>query len=241
MATVPKELPKRILLKISGEMLSSGQRHFTLSALEHIVSSIKATKADGHHEIGIVIGGGNLFRGRDAEQLKIAPHIADRVGMLATCMNALILREVFEQSGLQALVMGDFLLHPNIDPFHVAHAVQALQAHQIVIFANGLAQPFFTTDTASVVRAQEIGADLVIKATKVPGVFDKDPCQHQDAMRYTTLTYAEALERRIEVMDDTAFCLLRKAHLPLFVFQFGHPLSLCKALLQPDCGTWIIS
>ena len=179
-----EELPKRILLKMSGEMLSSTKNGFAHSSLEHIASSIKATRADGIREIGIVIGGGNLFRGRDAEHLHIPSHIADRVGMLATCMNALIMREFFEKSGLPAIVMGDFLLHPNIDPFHVAHAKQALESHQIVIFANGLAQPFFTTDTASVVRAQEIEADLLIKATKVPGVFDKDPLKHKDATRY---------------------------------------------------------
>jgi uridylate kinase len=236
-----KQLPKRILLKISGEMLSSKQQNFTLSSLEHIGASIKATKAEGIHEIAIVIGGGNLFRGRDAETLKITPHIADRVGMLATCMNALVLQDFLEQAGLEALVMGDFLLHPNISPFHLIHAKKALSAHQIVIFANGLAQPFFTTDTAAVVRAQEINADLIMKATKVPGVYDKDPCLHKDAKRYTTLTYAEALEKKIGVMDDTAFCLLQKAHLPLFVFQFGRPLSLCKALLQPNCGTWVTS
>lgn len=222
-------------------MLASAKGSFAHASLEHIVSSIKATQADGIKEIGIVIGGGNLFRGRDAEHLQLPPHITDRVGMLATCMNALILREFLEMSGLPAVVMGDFLLHPNIDPFHVSHAKQALEAHQIVIFANGLAQPFFTTDTASVVRAQEIGADLLVKATKVPGVFDKDPFKHKDAIRYETLTYAEALKKKIEVMDDTAFCLLQKAKLPLFVFQFGHPLSLCKALLQHECGTWVLS
>ena len=236
-----KKAPKRVLLKISGEMLASEQQRFSPSSLEQIVSSIKETKEDGLHEIAVVIGGGNLFRGRDASDLNIAPYVADRVGMLATCMNALVLREVFEQAGLPSLVMGDFLLHPNIDPFHEAHARNALDKHRIVIFANGLAQPFFTTDTASIVRAQEIGADVVIKATKVPGVFDKDPLKHKDAIRYTTLTYREALERKIEVMDDTAFCLLQKARLPLFVFQFGRPNSLCKALVQPDCGTWVLA
>lgn len=233
--------PKRILLKLSGEMLSSGQKTFTPSALEHIVESIRATKKDGIGEIGIVIGGGNLFRGREAQKLNIRQTTADRVGMLATCMNGLILQETFEQAGLSAIVMGDGSLHPHIEPFYALQAKKELEKQTIVIFVNGLAQPFFTTDTAAVVRAQEIEADLVVKATKVPGVFDKDPVAFPDAHRYTTLSYAQALEKKLEVMDDTAFCLLQKSKLPLFVFRFGHPLSFCKAFLQQECGTWIVS
>lgn len=229
----------RILLKLSGELLASNGNNFDLKSIEQIVSCIQATYSDGIQQIGLVIGGGNLFRGREAQQLHLKLPIADRVGMLATCMNALILKEFLNKSGIPALVMGDFLFHPNIDPYHVDRAKHALNEHTIVIFANGLAQPFFTTDTASVVRAQEIEANVLVKATKVAGIFDKDPCKYKDAKKYTSLTCSKALMENIQVMDDTAFCLLKTSKIPLFVYQFGKPLSLAEALKTPSCGTWV--
>lgn len=232
--------PRRVLIKLSGELLSSDHTNFHRTSIEKIISSIQETFQDGIREIGLVVGGGNLYRGREAHKLELCPHIADRVGMLATCMNALILKEFLEKAGLSCVVMGDFLGNPVIEPYCIDRAKEALSKHRVVIFANGLAQPFFTTDTASVVRAQEIEADLVVKATKVPGVFDKDPCLHSDAKRYTTLTFAQALSHKLQVMDDTAFCLLQKAKLPLFVYCFGAPNSIYKAISTKDTGTWVV-
>lgn len=232
--------PRRLLLKLSGELLSSDHTNFHRPSIEKIVSSIQETYNDGIREIGLVIGGGNLFRGREAKKLAVRPYIADRVGMMATCMNALILKEFLEKAGLASIVMSDVPYNPALEPFQLDRAKEALEAHRIVIFANGLAQPFFTTDTASVVRAQEIEADLVVKATKVPGVFDKDPCLHSDAKRFSTLTFSQALSHKLQVMDDTAFCLLQRARLPLFVYCFGAPNSLYKALNTQDAGTWVV-
>lgn len=232
--------PRRILLKLSGELLSSDHSNFHLPSVERIISSIQETFQDGIREIGVVIGGGNLFRGREAHKLGVRPYVADRVGMLATCMNALILKECLEKVGLSSVVMGDFYGNPTIESYSIDKAKKALSSHHIVIFANGLAQPFFTTDTAAVVRAQEIEADLVVKATKVPGVFDKDPCLHTDAKRYTTLTFLQAISHKLQVMDETAFCLLHQAKLPLFVYSFGSPNSIYKALNTKETGTWVV-
>lgn len=232
--------PRRILLKLSGELLSSDHTNFNRHAIDKIVSSIQATIQDGICEMAIVIGGGNLFRGREAQKLDMTPYVADRIGMLSTCMNALVLQEFLKKAGLSSFVMADALTHPCIEPFNPFRAQALLEQKHILLFANGLAQPFFTTDTASVVRAREIEADVLVKATKVPGVYDKDPALYSNAKRYTSLTFATALKNKIEVMDDTAFCLLQRANLPLFVYRFGTPHSIKEALHTPESGTWVV-
>src|SRR5437667_5116882 len=200
---------KRSLLKLSGEALM-GDDSFGINraTIERIVGEIAQVAALGL-EIAVVIGGGNIFRGVAPGAAGMDRATADYIGMLATIMNALALQDAMRQAGVNARVQSALNIEQVVEPYIRKRAIRYLEQGRIVIFAAGTGNPFFTTDTAASLRAAEIGADIVLKATKVDGVYDRDPMKHPGAKRYTEISYNQALAERLEVMDATSIVLCR--------------------------------
>ena len=190
-------------------------------------------------QIGLVIGGGNIFRGITLAPVGLHRTTADQMGMLATVMNALAMQDVLEREGIAARVMSALAMPELCETLERRRAVQHLQQGRVVIFAAGTGNPFFTTDSAASLRGIEIDAELVLKATKVDGVYSADPMQDASAVRYTRLTYDEVLEQQLNVMDTTAFVLCREQNLPLRVFNMNRPGALMRILRGSDEGTLI--
>lgn len=206
--------------------------------LQRIVAEIKSVRETGV-QVAIVVGGGNIFRGIAAAAQGMDRPTADYMGMLATVMNALALRDGLMRHGVTAGVMSALPVAQVVDGYARERAINDLDDGRIVIFAAGTGNPFFTTDTAATLRALEVGADIVFKATKVDGVYDKDPLRHDDARRYDVLTYDEVLENRLGVMDATAIALCRDNNLPLRVFNINKSESMMRAVLGEDEGTLV--
>ncbi len=228
---------KRVLLKLSGEMLTTpGTFGIELEAMSSVTGEIASVVSMGV-QLGIVIGGGNFLRGR---QLQDNPHIdrvtADTMGMLATTMNAIALRDGLESAGVKAVVLGALAIDGVCDPVDIRRARQLLNEGVVVILAGGTGRPFFTTDTCAALRAAEIDADVLLKGTKVDGVYNKDPHVHDDAERYHALTYQQALAERLGVMDLTAFSLCMDQSIPIVVFKL-EPGSLQAVVRGDDVGT----
>ena len=228
-----------ILLKLSGEILA-GERGWGYSpqSLFSILNVIAALWKEGIR-IGIVVGGGNIWRGRMRGEIGLGRVVADEVGMLATVMNALVLQDKLRQLHVKTRVIGamDFgKFAPSLSP---VDAARLYRAGELLIFAGGTSNPFFTTDTAAVLRAAEIGAEVVIKGTKVDGVYDKDPEKYPDAKRYSTISVEEVLEKKLGVIDMTAASLLRDVGLKMIVFNIGKPENLAKIVAGEDIGTLI--
>lgn len=230
---------KRILLKLSGESLS-GEGHFGISqkVLSHIVSEISSVRDLGV-EVGVVIGGGNIFRGSNLVSLGVDRADADYVGMLATVMNAIVLREALKQKGISARALSALQIDTVIELYIRNRAITYLEEGSVVIFAAGTGNPFFTTDTAAALRGTEIGASVVLKATKVDGVYDKDPCLYSDAVRYDTVSFDEALGKELKVMDSTALALCRDQNLPIVVFDIFRFHSLSRIVQGEKEGTLV--
>lgn len=208
---------KRILLKLSGESLKSPQASpFDFLILSRLATHISELCQQGI-QVAIVIGGGNLFRG--AQQDEIERVTADHIGMLATMMNGLALQEVLKKMGITCHVMAPYAYIPCMKTYSVTQARHHLEENHVVICVGGTGSPYFTTDTASVLRALELNCDALLKATNVLGVYDKDPKHHKDAVLLPRLTFDEVIEKRYQVMDLTAFTLARDAHLPIIVFS----------------------
>lgn len=188
-------------------------------------------------EVGLVLGGGNLFRGKALSQAGVGRVTGDHMGMLATVMNALALRDALERIDLPARIMSAIPMLGVVDPYHRRKAITHLRNGQVVIFAAGTGNPFFTTDTAACLRAIEIGADIVLKATKVDGVYSADPLKNSDAKRYDYLTYKEVLTKGLEVMDSTAICLCQDQGMPLQVFDMAAPKALKRIVTGERVGT----
>lgn len=232
-------LPKRILLKISGEMLK-GEDPLGISGevLARLALSIKEL-IQHNIQVAIVIGAGNLFRGIQGEKLGISQVTADYMGMLATMINGLALQEALRSTGIESEIMSALPCEA------IAPVVSTVKANELiskgipVIFTGGTGNPFFTTDTAAALRAAEIKADLVVKATKVSGVYSKDPNKYPDAIRYERLSYAEALEQKLLVMDHTAFALCMSVNIPIFVFKLWEKPTIIEALQDMTSGTII--
>lgn len=203
-----------------------------------IVAELKEVKKTGV-ELAIVVGGGNIFRGVAPAAQGMDRATADYMGMLATVINALALGDALNQEGVPARVLSALAIERVVEPYIRGRALSHLKQDRIVIFAAGTGNPYFTTDTAASLRAMEIGADVVLKATKVDGVYDKDPMQHADAVRYTKVSYDEALERRLGVMDATAIALCRDNNLPLRVFSINKAGGLLRTILGEDEGTLV--
>ena len=230
---------RRILLKLSGEALM-GESSFGIEPdiIRRVALEIGEVVAAGV-QIGLVIGGGNIFRGIALAPVGLHKTTADQMGMLATVMNALAMQDVLEREGIPARVMSALAMPELCETLERRRAVQHLQQGRVVLFAAGTGNPFFTTDSAASLRGIEIDAELVLKATKVDGVYSADPVQNPDAVRYSRLTYDEVLKQQLNVMDTTAFVLCREQNLPLRVFNMNRPGALMRILRGEDEGTLI--
>jgi uridylate kinase len=228
--------PRRVLLKLSGEILAGDARFgIDAQALSRIADEIVEGARAGA-QIGIVIGGGNLIRGT-ATGGALDRTTADSMGMLGTVINALALQDSLEGRDLQTRVLSAIEMRSLAEPYIRRRAVRHLEKGRVVILAAGTGHPYFTTDTAAVLRAVEIGADVLLKATKVDGVFTDDPMRNPDAVRFETLSYLEAIDRRLNVMDRTAFTMGMDNQLPILVFNVTVPGNLARALRGEIVGT----
>ena len=230
---------KRILLKLSGEALS-GQESFGIDpkVLDRMALEIGQLVGIGV-QVGLVIGGGNLFRGAALNAAGLDRVTGDHMGMLATVMNALALRDALERANISSRVMSAIPMSGVVDHYDRRHAIRALEDGDVVVFAAGTGNPFFTTDSAACLRGIEIDADLVLKATKVDGVYDKDPVKNRDARRFERLDYDQVLEMKLGVMDLTAICLCRDHGMPVRVFQMDKPGALLSIVMGENEGTLI--
>lgn len=230
---------RRILLKLSGEALM-GEDAFGINreVLARVVDEIRDVMATGV-QLALVVGGGNFFRGVSVGAQGMDRAQADYMGMLATVMNALALQDAFEKGGMPTAVLSGLAVTGVVEGYSRRAALAHLTAGRVLIFAGGTGNPFFTTDTAASLRGLEIGADVVLKATKVDGVYDSDPMKNKDAVRYERVTYDEALARRLGVMDATALALCREQNLPLRVFSINKPGSLLRIVLGENEGTLV--
>ena len=230
---------KRILLKLSGETLGgnrgTGFDYDTIRALAESVISIHNLGV----EVGIVIGGGNIFRGSKSAEGNVGRVAGDHMGMLATVINSICLQEMLEQRGILTRVLSAIELNAIAEPYIKRRADRHLEKKRVVIFAAGTGNPFFTTDTAAVLRASEVGAEIVIKATKIDGVYDKDPKLHSDAVRYDVLNYDEVLKKHLKVMDATAIAFCRDNQLPILVLDYQEPDAILRAVCGETVGTLI--
>jgi len=230
---------KRIMLKLSGEALM-GEDSFGINrrAIEGIVGEIDAVVRMGV-EIGVVIGGGNIFRGLAPGAVGMDRATADYMGMLATVMNALALQDSMRQAGLVSRVQSALNIEQVVEPYIRGKAIRYLEEGKVVIFAAGTGNPFFTTDTAAALRGSEVGAEIVLKATKVDGVYTADPKKDPTAQRYSRLSFDEALSRNLRVMDATALALCRDQRLPINVFSIFKKSALQRVVAGEDEGTLV--
>ncbi len=239
-------MTKRILLKISGEALM-GHLAYGLDPqmLDFVVSEIgqaldEAEASGNPCQLALVVGGGNIFRGVQGAATVSDRTRADNMGMLATIMNALALEDAFERHGRSAVVLSGLEVPRAAETFTARGARQHLAAGRVVLFAGGTGSPFFTTDTGAALRASEIGATLLCKATKVDGVYDADPVKHSDATKFARLTLDECISRRLAVMDQTAFSMCRDNNIPILVFSLNTPGNIAAALNGRDVGTLVL-
>ena len=228
---------KRILLKVSGEALAGARgTGFDDETMRAVCGGIKQAHDLGV-QIGVVVGGGNFWRGRSSGRMERT--CADKIGMLATVMNCLAVADMLRQMGVPAVVQTSFVMPQVAQVFTRDAAVQALEEGKVVLFGGGTGCPFFSTDTSSALRAIETGCDVMFKATMVDGVYDKDPKKHPDAVKYSTLTFSEVLEKQLGVMDGTAATLCRENGLPILVFDLAHPANIARAAKGEDIGTLV--
>ena len=230
---------KRILLKLSVESLM-GSQNFGIDAdfLEHLSTEIQAV-AELNVQIGIVIGGGNIYRGLSASKQGIDRVTGDLMGMLATVINSLALQNALERKNLFTRVQSAIMMDEVAEPFILRRARRHLEKNRIVIFSAGTGSPYFTTDTAAALRAIEINADLIIKGTRVDGVYDDDPEKNPNAKMFNQLTFADVLEKNLRVMDLTAITLCRENSLPILVFNMNKKGNLLKLIQGEKVGTII--
>ncbi len=230
---------RRVLLKLSGEALMGGDAYgINPETLARLAAEIK-TVVEAGVQVGVVIGGGNIFRGVAGSAQGMERASADYMGMLATVINALALANALEREGVTVRVQSAIRMDQVVEPYVRRRAIRHLERGRVVIFAAGTGNPFFTTDTAATLRGIEIGADIVFKATKVDGVYDRDPVRHPEAKRYDVITYGEVLAKRLGVMDATAIALCREQNMPLRVFSINKSGSLKRAALGENEGTLV--
>lgn len=228
---------QRVLLKLSGEALAGARgTGFDDATIAAICAGVKKAHDLGA-QIGIVVGGGNFWRGRSSGEMDRM--IADKIGMLATVMNALAVKDMLRRLGVPAVVMTSSVMPQVAEVFTSEKAVAALEGGTVVVFGGGTGNPVFSTDTASALRAIEIGADAMLKATMVDGVYDKDPHKYPDARRYDALTFTEVLDKRLAVMDTAAAALCREGNLPCVVFDLGQPENIARVLQGENIGTLV--
>jgi uridylate kinase len=230
---------KRILLKLSGEALAGGAA-FGIDAerVKQLAREVADVAAVGV-QMGVVVGGGNIFRGVAAAARKMDRVTADHMGMLATVINSLALSDALEQMGAPTRVMSAIEMHQVAEPYIRRRAIRHLEKGRIVIFAAGTSNPYFSTDTAATLRALEIGADVIAKATRVDGVYDCDPLKHPEAVRFQEITYLEVLSRALGVMDATSIAMCRDNRLPILVFNLNTSGNIMRMSMGEPIGTVI--
>ena len=230
---------KRILLKLSGEALMGDDAYgINQGIVSRIVNDVAEVQRLGV-EIGIVIGGGNIFRGMAGAASGMDRATADYMGMMATAINSLALQDALESRGAFTRVQSAIEMQEVAEPYIRRRAIRHLEKGRIVIFAAGTGNPYFTTDTAASLRAMEIHADVILKATKVDGVYDRDPVKHPDATMFRALTYFEVLEKQLRVMDSTAITLCMENRLPILVFNLTQPGNIKRVVLGEPVGTLV--
>ena len=228
---------KRVLLKLSGEALA-GEKHtgFDEATCLEVAAQVKTLVDDGI-QVGVVIGGGNFWRGRTSENIDRPK--SDQIGMLATVMNSLALADALEQAGCDVRVQTAIAMQQVAEPYIRNRAVRHLQKNRVVIFGCGTGNPFFSTDTAAALRAAEIDAQIILKATMVDGVYDSDPHKNPNAVRYQTISFDEVLAKQLAIMDMTAFSMCRDNKIPVLVFSLEDPDNILRAVKQENIGTLV--
>ena len=232
---------KRIILKISGEVLGNKETGEPICAksLNRICTAVKEVSDDGA-QVGVVVGGGNIFRGLSGSESRgIDRTTGDSMGMLATVINGLALMDCLEKMGAVVRVQTAIPMEKLAEPYIQRRAIRHLERGRVVIFVAGTGNPYFSTDTAAALRANEIGAEIIMKATKVDGVYDKDPKKHDDAVKYDALSYMDALANRLSVMDATAFSLCMDNKMPILVFDLEQEGSILQAVRGDTIGTLV--
>ncbi len=238
-AKTPTPKYRRILLKLSGEALGGKTGSGISPEAVHDMARQVAEVRELGVEVVIVVGGGNIFRGLQGSERGIERATGDYMGMLATVINALALQDALEKQGVPTRVQSAIAMAQVAEQFIRRRAVRHLEKGRVVIFAAGTGNPYFSTDTAAALRANEIGAEVILKATKVDGVYDRDPKQHADAKRYDQVSYRDALQRQLKVMDASAFALCMDNKMPIVVFDFFEPHNLRRVVLGDNVGTLV--
>ncbi len=226
----------KVLLKLSGEALSGeGKKGYDEGMVSHIASEIRSLVEDGN-QVGVVVGAGNLIRGKELHGMSAV--MADQMGMLATVMNAIYLKEILDSSGVPSLVFSSIVSLPSVKKLEYGEVENALRSGRVVIFGGGTSNPLFTTDTAAALRAAEMGATILLKATKVDGVYDSDPKENPDARKFERLTFEDVIRMNLKVMDLEAFNICRRVGIEIVVFDFFVPGNTLRAL-RGETGTRI--
>src|SRR5512133_66747 len=241
MSMKPAKKPKysRILLKLSGEALGGEARvGISPEAVQDMARQIREVRDLGV-QVVVVVGGGNIFRGLSGSERGIERATGDYMGMLATVINALALQDSLEKLGVPTRVQSAITMSQVAEPFIRRRAVRHLEKGRVVIFGGGTGNPYFSTDTAAALRANEIGAEVILKATKVDGVYDSDPKKNPDAKRFARVSYIDALQKRLKVMDSTAFSLCMDNKMPIIVFDLFRPHNLRRVVLGEKVGTLV--
>ena len=233
---------RRVVLKLSGEVLRGGKSGDPIDpdVLEKVCLQVKEVHELGV-QIGLVIGGGNIFRGLPGAQRGVDRTTGDYMGMLATVINGLALMDCLEKMGVNVRVQSAIPMNEIAEPFILRRAIRHLEKRRVVIFVAGTGNPYFSTDTTAALRASEMHADIIMKATKVDGIYDRDPHKHPDAVKYDELTYIDALRQRLNVMDSTAFSLCLDNNVPILVFNLSEPHIIMRAALGEKVGTLVRS
>jgi len=232
---------KRILLKLSGEALMGDQEFgISLEVIKDVADEVVSVVSMGV-KVAIVVGGGNIFRGMAAASHDMDRSAADQMGMLATVINSIALQDALDKKGVPTRVLSAIPIYEVSEPFIVRKAMRHLEKDRVVIFAAGTGNPYFTTDTAAALRAMEIHAEILIKATKVDGVYDKDPVTHKDAVFIKETHYMEVLEKNLQIMDMTAISLAMDNNLPILVFNLTQKGNVKRVVCGEDIGTLIKS
>lgn len=230
---------KRVVLKLSGEALMGDQAFGISSDMIKYVAEEICSVAELGVQIAVVVGGGNIFRGVAASSFGMDRTAADHMGMLATIINSIALQDALEKQGLQTRVQTAISMHEVAEPYILRRAIRHLERGRVVIFGAGTGNPYFTTDTAAVLRGQEVHAEILLKATKVDGVYDSDPVENSDAKFVKSISYMEVLEKQLRVMDMTAISLAMDNNLPLAVFKLNQPGNIRRAVCGDNVGTLI--
>lgn len=230
---------KRILLKLSGEALAGKQgTGINTATIKQIAQDVAEAYKAGV-QIGLVIGGGNIYRGVAASAEGMDRASADYMGMLATCINALALQDALEKEGVPTRVQTAIEMAEIAEPYIRRRAIRHLEKGRLVIFGAGTGNPFFTTDTAASLRAMEINAQVIMKATKVDGIYDKDPAKHTDAVKFEKISYIDVLNRGLQVMDSTAISMCMDNKLPIITFDLTQPGNILRAVMGENIGTLV--